>query len=107
MGPGFFQLGVVVVVVQLLFIAAVYAYLRYRYPLSNPATRRRVTKTLAGGVGLATIGQLTALGAPTSVWVTNLSFSNATVLSEAGVATALIGYGAVLASFAFHSRAAR
>ncbi|MFD1512514.1 hypothetical protein [Halomarina rubra] len=107
MGPGFFELGMVIVVVQILFIAGAYGYLHYRYPLGNPATRQRVNKTLVSGVGLTTIGQLTALGAPALLWITNLSFSNATMLSEAGVALALVGYVAVLAGFTLHSRAAR
>ena len=106
MVPGFARLGVLVVLFNVLVVAAVYAYLRYRYPVNDRAVRRRVDWGVGGGTALATLGLLAALGAPGSLWLTDeLTFEQATTIVDAGAVAALGGYAVVCVGLAIHVRA--
>jgi len=105
--PGFVRLGLLAVAAQVVLAAAVHAYLGYRHPVTNPVSRRRATGLLVGGVVIAALGQLTALGAIGSLRVTPLlSFETALVVQDAGLLVAGIGYVAVVVGLVVRVRAA-
>ncbi|QLD86902.1 hypothetical protein HWV23_14595 [Natronomonas halophila] len=106
MVPGFVQLGLIALLFQLTIIGGFYGYLRYRHPVADSSTRRRVMKVLAGGACLLAIGQAAALGALGSLMVTPLlSFEQALFIQDAGLFLTLVGYIVVFAGFVLHSRA--
>lgn len=108
MVPGFVLLGLLAVLFQVVVIAGLYGYLRYRHPVGRPETRTRVVRLLGGGAALAALGQVVALGAIGSLWVSPLlSFERALLVQDAGLAVALVGYLGVGAGFVVHGRAGR
>lgn len=104
--PGFVQLGALAVLFQLLVVVGFHGYLRYRHPIADPEVRRRVVRVLVGGGGLVAFGQLAALGAVGSLWVTSLlSLEQALVVQDAGLLITLVGYLGIFAGFVVHGRA--
>lgn len=105
MVPGFVQLGVIAVLLQLLGIGGFYGYLRYRHPVTTAATRRRVVRILGGSAALTALGQLVALSAIGSLRVAPLlSLRQAMIVQDAGLLVAVVGYGGVVAGFVIQSR---
>jgi hypothetical protein len=104
--PGFVRLGALVVLFQLVFVAACYAYVRYRHPVTDATARTRAARVVAVGTAAAAFGQLTALGAVGSLRVVDvLSFGQATTLANAGGLVALLGYVVTVGGLAGHVRA--
>lgn len=102
MVPGFVQLGALAVLAQLVVIGGFYGYLRLRHTVPS-VTRRRIAVTLVGGSALAALGQLAALGAIGSLQVSPaLSFEQAMLVQDAGLALALLGYTGVFAGFGWY-----
>lgn len=105
MVPGFVQIGVLAITFQLLVIAGLYAYLRYRQPAGNSAAHQRSTRILWGGAAVAAFGQLVALGAVGSLQVISLlSLSHALAVQDAGLLVALVGYTSVFVGFVMYGR---
>ncbi|WP_248895900.1 hypothetical protein [Haloplanus halobius] len=105
--PGFVRLGALAVVLQLAVVGVVYAYLRHRHPVADPSVRRRRTRLVLVGSGLAALGQLAALGAVGILRLAPvLSLDAALAVQNVGVLAAALGYIGVIAGFVVHIRAA-
>jgi hypothetical protein len=105
--PGFVRLGLLAVATQVVFVGGTHIYFGYRHPVDDAVSRRRSTGLLFGGVGVAALGQLAALGAIGSLRVTPLlSFETALALQDAGLLVTGVGYVGVLAGLVVRVRAA-
>lgn len=108
MVPGFVQVGLIAVAFQLLIVGGFFGHLRRRRRITDPVARRRVVGIVAFGAVLTALGQLAALGALGSLWVSPaLSFEQALLVQDSGLLAAFVGYLVVFAGFVVHGRAAR
>jgi hypothetical protein len=99
--PGFVLLGGLAVATQLVVIAGVYGYLRYRRPVPH----QRTAALLLGGSLCVAFGQLAALGAVGSLRVSPfLSLHEAVLIQKVGLLVAGVGYVGVFAGFVTYSR---
>lgn len=106
MVPGFVQLGIGAVLVQLLVLGGLYGYLHHRHPVTDATARRRTATALVAGTTLAMLGQLATLGAMGVLHVSPLlSFEQALLVQELGLLCAVGGYVGVGAGLVLHSKA--
>jgi hypothetical protein len=104
--PGFVHLGLLAVAAQVVLVGAVNTYLGYRRPVEDPVRRRRSAGLLFGGIGIAALGQLAALGAIGSLRVTPLlSFETALAVQDAGLLATGVGYVGVIGGLVVRARA--
>ena len=104
--PGFVRLGLLAVAAQVAVVVAVHASLGSRLPGSD-ADRRRSARLLFGGIGVAALGQLAALGAIGSLRVTPLlSFETALLVQDVGLLVTGVGHAGVLVGLVVRVRAA-
>jgi hypothetical protein len=108
----FLTAGVLVVLVQLLVVAGVYGYLRFRHPVADPAAKRHTRALVGGGSGVVAVGQLVAvvaygaaLGAIGLPLGLALPFDALLLVPDGAALATLVGYLLVVAGFVLHSRA--
>lgn len=103
--PGFVQLGILAVLFQLLIIAGLYAYLRWRRSATHDETRTRPAWVIGSGAVLAGLGQLVGLGAIGSLRTSPaLSLQEAVLIQNAALAVTLLGYVVAVVGFVLYSR---